>query len=1125
MNVKYLTIRDCNLLSLKELKNITSLEYLDISCNTVFSLKEVEVHKKLITLIIQNTMILDVSQVSELPCLQEFNAENCFIVNTRPLIDHPNFVPKWISLQQEPDSEQIQIYLDSYGNNNQKYEKIKALLTQPPDYLTQMIQRYAPMVQNRLLSIEKDQDITEFSFTDMIQADDVQFNSCPNISFNITPKKLKKLTITNSNLTSIEGVQKIATLEYLNVSNNLLMFIEPIQTLIYLQQVFVDGNMIHDLRIIQNLPNFAWNPVKMQKEATKEDYMIVLKEQYTESRALELKKMFQNNRELDTQFFCMTHFKNLVQGKTLKITNNQEIDNIQFVDYFDIEELYIQNCYNIYFTKYPTKITKLTMNNCKLTTAKIQGLEQMEQLTDLNLGLNALTDDSLETIGYLKNLTNLNLSLNRFNNTSKLGYLTSLKTLDLNQNAIKTLNGVEQLKQLENLDVSYNKLNLINQLENLTNIHTLNISNNQICSIQCISKLVNIVYLNISYNQILSVQICKIFDKLIDLRTHGNKIQDFPTIMSHQNCKPIWQTPQNELSDQDYKNSRQITKLKMGQKYNQNSEKILFKYLGKITNNELVIWNDNEIMNLQIADVFRIKQITIENCENIVFEMAPTYVQILSVRNSKLSHVTNIYQMTQLIDLDLSRNSIRDISELGALVELISLNLSQNDIYRIDELKNLLKLQYLNISNNKILICEPLKDLQITKLFINVNLINDLEFITKMKNFQLIWVSTYSHHHEPLTVIDYQNYLGDNFGTYETAEKMMNDLEDQRAQITQILNNSQIFIRYQSKVVDKKLVIKKEPKLTSIHFADIFCILELKINNCENINFLQVPKQVTNLSVNNCGLTNVTGIEQMKQLRSLNLNDNKLMFIQPVQQLQNLTFFSADFNFISDFDTITLLPNFNKSFFYYQNIPSKQDLENYIHSTNSVLTLQQLIDKIETNENTTLHKRDNLLNEYDIRMIQKYRTEVQQYMVERRKYKLEIRDTYELRDFAFVDKIQVSHQYLFQLCINYCPNVQFYRTPINIKNLYVNNCGLKKINGIEKMKQLQQLYLYNNEIVNIQCLKDLKGLRHLDLRNNKIYDFSVLDGHPYKNQTSDCQGYYLYSQIVPTAQEIEDANK
>ncbi|CAL6070118.1 leucine-rich_repeat domain-containing protein [Hexamita inflata] len=423
MNVKYLTIRDCNLLSLKELKNITSLEYLDISCNSVFSLKEVEVHKKLITLIIQNTMILDVSQVSELPCLQEFNAENCLIVNTRPLIDHPNFVPKWISLQQEPDSEQIQIYLDSYGNNDQN-EKIKALLAQPPDYQTQMIQRYAPMVQNRQLSIENDQDITEFSFTDMIQAEDVQFNSCPNISFNITPKKLKKLTITNSNLTSIEGVQKIATLEYLNVSNNLLMFIEPIQTLIYLKQVFVDGNMIHDLRVIQNLPNFAWNPVKMQKEPTKEDYMIVLKEQYTESRTLELKKMFQSNRELDTQFFCMTHFKNLVQGKTLKITNNQEIDNIQFVDYFDIEELRIQNCYNIYFTKYPTKITKLTMNNCKLTTAKIQGLEQMEQLTDLNLGLNALTDDSLETIGYLKNLTNLNLSLNRFNNTSMHRYLT-----------------------------------------------------------------------------------------------------------------------------------------------------------------------------------------------------------------------------------------------------------------------------------------------------------------------------------------------------------------------------------------------------------------------------------------------------------------------------------------------------------------------------------------------------------------------------------------------------------------------------------------------------------------------------------------------------------------------------
>ncbi|CAL6024651.1 Leucine_rich repeats-containing protein [Hexamita inflata] len=1093
MNVKYLTIRLCNLLSLKELKNITSLQYLDISFNPVFGLKEIEVHKKLVTLIIQNTMIMDVSQVSELPCLTEFNAENCFILNALPIVDHPNFALKWLSKQQVPDKDHTQIqtrYTKKAEQETQDLFNFEMAKKPESDYMVKMIERYGPQVKDGKIVVENDQEVTHFRFVDCIRATSASFNKCFNILFQNTPTKLKKLTITNSNLTSIDGVQKIATLEYLDVSNNLLMFIEPIKTLTNLQQVFVDGNMLHDLEVIKNLPNFTWNPVQKQKQATIEDYKIVLKEQYSEQKANELMQQLKINEEQECQFIYDTlmasQYRQIVKGKVLKITNNDKVRSFQFTEYLYIEELNIQNCINVNFTRTPKSIKKLTVNNCQLTTAKIQGLEQMKQITDLNLGLNSLTDDSLQIIGSLNNLISLVLSMNMLTNINNIGNLTNLKVLDLNYNLLKDLNNIEKLKQLENLDVSYNQLDQINEIEDLTYINTLNVSNNNLYSIQYLSKLINLVYLNISHNNIISVEICKTFNQLVDFRTHENKIQDLYTIMSHPNCQQIWQTSQNQIMDKDYQsaclNTNQISNLKNGQKYRLNNDKMLFKHQGSTDNNELVIKNDNEVMNLLFADVNKVKKITAENCENIIFDMAPVYVQILSVRNSKLKSITNIYQMEQITDLDLSYNLIRDISELGALVNMIRLNLSFNDIYRIDVLKELNKLQYLNLSNNKILLCEPLKNLGVTELQINKNLINDLDFITNMKNFQLIWVCTYSHLHEPV-VINYQNYLGENFGTVEAAQKMMNTLENQRKEVQEIVADSQIFSNCSKDIQNNSLFVENSA-ITNIRFADQLNINKLTLMNCNNLKFERVSKKVKDLRINHCNLCHVQGIEKMQQLTQLNLDNNKIIFIEQVAQLKNLQYFTVKNNFVQDFQ-------FKSECVSYQNTPTQKDYENYIKHTKLNLSVQQVINII--NEKSYLNNQ--LKNDID-----KYDSDMKQYL----KYNqiinnqvLTIQNNEKIKSLQFIDQfIEECNQAYIEITsvlITQCVNVNFSRScSSTLKSLSLINCQITKICGIQQMYQLEILDMSANRLRNIAELNFLIKLQTLNLSKNQLNDDSKL---------------------------------
>ncbi|CAL6040821.1 leucine-rich_repeat domain-containing protein [Hexamita inflata] len=962
VNVKHLTIRSCNLLSLKGLVNVRCLEYLDVSGNPVYSMREIVVHKQLKTLILQNTQIIEVSQVSQLLSLAEFDATNSYIVDSLPLIDHPNFDVKWLTPQQIPALPVFEMYLHLLNDSGEAQQLMTQEFAKKPesDYMVKMAKRYTSQVKSGKLVVDNDQEITHFRFTDCIRATISCFNKCFKINFESTPKNLKELSITNSKLTSVQGVQKMTKLELVDFTNNSLIFIDPIKTLTGLKHVFVDGNHLHDLIIIKNLPNFQGNAVQMPISPTTEIYKSCLGSAYSEAQVEELNKTFTNNHTFDTQFVhdtnLATHFKQFVSNRSLKICNH-DLKSIRFADYLDIDELNLQNCYEVTLERTPKNIKKLVINNCRLITTRINGLENMSQLTELNLGLNMLTDDCLEIIGSLKNLQSLDLSINRLENVDKLKQLGNLRALDLNQNFIKTVDCLESLAGLQNLDISYNQVSHVKALENMENMNVLNISHNKINSMQCLAKMKNIISLDISFNQIISVEICKDFKMLNDLRTQKNKIQDFSTIMSHQNCTQTWQSEQNQMDDQDYANAglttRQITNLKMGQKYNQNNNKMLKKYQDKVVNSELTINNDIEVMNLLFSDVHKVKKITVANCQNVVFDMAPVYVQVLAVRNSNLTHITNIYQMEQLTDLDLSGNAIRDISELAEFVNLIRLNLSSNDIYRIDSLKELMKLQYLNLSNNKILFCEPLKSLNVTELLINQNQLNDLYYITKMKNFQFK-LTTYPKYIES-TLGDFQKYLGDNHGTVEATQQLMDAQQENHSKMNIVIDNVQILTKYQINAKDE-ILIENEPNLTSIEYADQINLKKLTIRKCNNIQFERVPKRViTDLTINDCQLYHVNGIEQMKQLTALNLNNNKLLFVNPIlAPLTNLQQFSAEQNFITDFPSVKSLPHFNYSFVSFQNTPNTQDLENYLRSTNSSTSVSQLQNQIQSNKQATI---------------------------------------------------------------------------------------------------------------------------------------------------------------------------
>ncbi|CAL5996053.1 leucine-rich_repeat domain-containing protein [Hexamita inflata] len=93
-----------------------------------------------------------------------------------------------------------------------------------------------------------------------------------------------------------------------------------------------------------------------------------------------------------------------------------------------------------------------------------------------------------------------------------------------------------------------------------------------------------------------------------------------------------------------------------------------------------------------------------------------------------------------------------------------------------------------------------------------------------------------------------------------------------------------------------------------------------------------------------------------------------------------------------------------------------------------------------------------------------------------------------LRTFKFTEQLRQIHAVqLFE-----CKNVQFKRAPANITTLVVKNCGLKQIDGIGSMTQLQILDLSNNGLQNISRLSSMVNLRTLNVGCNKISNIAPL---------------------------------
>ncbi|CAL6052553.1 leucine-rich_repeat domain-containing protein [Hexamita inflata] len=967
--------------------------------------------------------------------------------------------------------------------------------------------------------------------------------SCKGLNFH---QQLTHLDLSRNFLKKISGIENISSLENVDFSNNFITDISALAGKNKLKVLKVSNNMIFRLDVVSSLhaleeleyasnyvqshkpvimhSNFKPCWLSLQKIISLEQCMHIMG--VSEEEAKFILNEDENNKIWEYIKLMIIQYKDQVsqtlnEEVQLCISDDQELTNLVFIPYLNVIKLLVNMCNNFNFTEGGfQKLNYLFVSNSKVKSLQgIQNFKQFETLFLRNNGLNRLSNE-LSLISELNNLRSLNIAQNGVEDLTWLK-LNQLESLDVSENKIKDISVLNKFKDLKNLDISFNLVGSVEALRNLVQLEQLDISNNKIKNINCLNKLEKLVYFNITCNRIISVAVCLSMNLLMDLRIDQNVVCDIDMLTKHQNNNIQRATQQDDPTDaeiQDYFNcdEYQLQKNKkylLNQKYQANYyHSMILQFKASVTNDSLELIYNNELRSISFSDKLNVmKTLKIFGCPNVNFDPHSILVQNLIIQNCQLNNIINLEQMTQLVSLDLSSNELRFVLELGELVNLKTLILKDNRIARIDSwIQNLKELEHINMQNNKLIRIKQLLDIPLLNTaLLQGNTIRDIEFLKRHRNYTLDWLQPQNYP----TISDYEYYLGDNRNdqmvhglikqidlerySLEKAEKYKDYIieeeltihGDQSLQDLGFLNTQNMFLQKNTNILTLLFCVELETANTP------FGLNKLTINNCElsQIKGLEMVLNLTFLDLSSNKLTEVTALFNLIHIEELILNNNMIIKIDCLDKLVNLKNFEiknnkvfdssvlkfwknitklfVNDNFINDFTELFNHDNYNPLWISSQKIPEIADVKNYLQVE---ATDDQINAELAKNNKQQINKKN-----FDQKLIQKFKQQLTNN-------KLQIVDNQFVQDLNFVNHFKLS-----KLALKNCINVKFDYF-CNVKILHVTNCRLSKIDGINKMLQLQELNLEKNNLEEVSVLSELLNLQTLILNDNKIYDLSCL---------------------------------
>ena len=319
----------------------------------------------------------------------------------------------------------------------------------------------------------------------------------------------------------------------------------------------------------------------------------------------------------------------------------------------------------------------------------------------------------------------------------------------------------------------------------------------------------------------------------------------------------------------------------------------------------------------------------------IAGEQQPIYLTelVLSDRGLTDADISNIYQMSNLVFLNLNGNQIIDLTPFRELQSLEILYLSSNQVDDLTPLRYLSYLTELRVDENKINDLEPLSDLtRLTILDVSYNQINDLAPLSNLLSLsELLIDRTEISDLEPLSSLTSLVILNANYNRIDDLSPLSNlsylsELRVDRNQINDLeplhelmrmgvlsANDNWISdltplgnLSYLSELrVDRNHIINLEPLSGLVNLA----ALHLAHNQIDDLVPLNGIASLSSLYLDGNKISELSSLSDLLNLTSLYMSRNFIVDLSPLQYLENLTDLNLDNNQIEDLNPLSSLAN------------------------------------------------------------------------------------------------------------------------------------------------------------------------------------------------------------------------
>ncbi len=699
--------------------------------------------------------------------------------------------------------------------------------------------------------------------------------------------KITSLTLKNSGITDLTGLEKFVNLTELNLSNNSISSIAPLNEL----------NSLTNLNLSDN------------------------KSIGNSSELLQTKKELSTLNLANTGLANISFISNLKKIVNLDISNNS-ISNLQPLQ--TLNEIRILNLSNnknlvtIDYIKNHIALTELNISGTGITnlgdTYNHIGIQNLRNLKVLNVrGLNVqdltpivdkyYNEADEEFHAFLEQITTLDISYTIGLSFSELEILKNITDLYMLGDNIYSVYGISHLENLKYVNLEEN------QIQDISQFVEYNYDEN---GVQYISKRLTAKEIILKHNQISNINVLNYLGDIDYLDLSENKIYNTSSLENKRLSKGLHLERQN-VELEVYKKSAQVnqyiilpqiiqqTKNKASKLYYENID---WKIEGMTFNqdanyqspgdyNVIIDYEktyedkisitldggiaDETVINYKVVQSSNAIDSLIFNDENLCEAI---YHSLLNNKSeystlSRAKSILNIEQaeISRISELNLAGYKIRDLTGLESFENLRNLNVSENSFTTIEPLKYCKNITDLNasnspISNNNNAIIE-LK--QLRKLDLSNTGMTNIDNLNKFINSFEEWETCY---------IDDLNLSSNAIEDITGIEKMS------EIQNLYISNNKLSDISNLEKLTKLKVLNVSSNNIEDISkLANIVTLRTLNISNNKIKDISSIYKGITAFYFSGNNVKDITSLKKMTSLTDLVMNNNKIEDITAIQNI------------------------------------------------------------------------------------------------------------------------------------------------------------------------------------------------------------------------------------------------